>query len=117
MDKVYKMNQEYGKVSVLSKRDKEAFNAVKKERDDLFMECFHHISENIDGMYTSLTRRNSDLVVLTVIDEPFGGSVDYCYIIPEKPCQPMGSLSGGEQSLASSPSVYKLQSSAVLRAG
>ena len=112
LDKVYETNQDYGKTSARSKRAKEAFEAVKKERYDLFMECFQHVSENIDGIYKALTRRISASAVLTAsdADEPFGGSVDYCCIIPGKPCRPMTSLSGGEQSLASLALLFAIRS-------
>lgn len=34
-------------------------------------------------------------------DEPFCGGIDYCVILPGKPCRPMSGLSGGEKTLAS----------------
>ena len=50
-----------------------------------------------------MTRRSSAVALLTTddTDEPFCGGIDYCVILPGKPCRPMSGLSGGEKTLAS----------------
>ena len=50
-EKLHETNEEFEKARVKTKKAKQAFERVKKERFDLFMSCFEHFSNEIDGIY------------------------------------------------------------------
>lgn len=50
-EKLHETNEEFEKARVKTKKAKQAFERVKKERFDLFMSCFEHVSNEIDGIY------------------------------------------------------------------
>ncbi len=50
-EKLQETNEEYEKARVKTKKAQQAFERVKKERFDLFMSCFEHILNKIDGIY------------------------------------------------------------------
>ena len=64
-EKLHETNEEFEKARVKAKKAKQAFERVKKERFDLFMSCFEHVSNEIDAIYkvfriilTGVTKRN-----------------------------------------------------------
>ena len=50
-NKLQETNEEFEKARVKARKAKTAFERVKKERFDLFMSCFEHVSNEIDGIY------------------------------------------------------------------
>jgi structural maintenance of chromosome 1 len=67
-EKLHETNEEFEKARVKAKKAKQAFERVKKERFDLFMSCFEHVSNEIDAIYkvfrfilTRVTKRNKPI--------------------------------------------------------
>ena len=50
-EKLQETNTEFEKARVKTKKAQLAFERVKIERFDLFMSCFEHILNKIDGIY------------------------------------------------------------------
>ena len=50
-EKLHETHEEFEKARKKAQKSKQAFERVKKERFDLFMACFEHVSNEIDGIY------------------------------------------------------------------
>jgi structural maintenance of chromosome 1 len=50
-EKLQWTNTEFEKVRAKTKKAQQAFERVKQERFDLFMSCFEHVLNKIDGIY------------------------------------------------------------------
>merc|ERR1712192_88515 len=55
-EKLAEANKDFDTVRRKAKQAKQNFERVKQERYDLFMACFEHVSNTIDGIYKSLAR-------------------------------------------------------------
>lgn len=88
---------------LLARSAKEAFEYVKKQRRNLFMDCFTSVSDKIDHIFKTLWHDNTAQALLETdnVEEPYLGSIVYHCIPPGKRCQPMCTLSGGEKAVAS----------------
>lgn len=63
-NKLQETNEEFEKARIKARKAKTAFERVKKERFDLFMACFEHVSNEIDGIYkVPQPKSNSSLVI------------------------------------------------------
>merc|ERR1712013_556509 len=58
-EKLEMANKDFDTVRRKAKQAKQNFERVKQERYDLFMACFEHVSNTIDGIYKSLARNQS----------------------------------------------------------
>ena len=58
-EKLAEANKDFDTVRRKAKQAKQNFERVKQERYDLFMACFEHVSNTIDGIYKSLARNQS----------------------------------------------------------
>ena len=58
-DKLAEANKDFDNVRRKAKQAKMNFEKVKQERYDLFMKCFEHVSNTIDGIYKNLARNQS----------------------------------------------------------
>lgn len=101
------------------------FQEVRDERLKLFMDCFQHVSEQIERVYDNLTRATvrdpvtasgggsvSGKAFLTLQDlhEPWSAGITYQAIPPQKRMWNYEQLSGGERSLASLALIFAIQS-------
>ena len=50
-EKLHETHEEFEKARKNAQKSKQAFERVKKERFDLFMACFEHVSNEIDCIY------------------------------------------------------------------
>ena len=50
-EKLQETNEEFESARRRAKQAKKAFERVKKERHDKFMNCFEHVSNEIDSIY------------------------------------------------------------------
>ncbi|KAI9320899.1 hypothetical protein BX666DRAFT_2017874 [Dichotomocladium elegans] len=96
----------YGAARRATKRAKEEFVKIKKERYARFMDAFSHISSTIDTVYKDLTKTdvfmNGGTAYLTLLnsEEPYLDGITYHAIPPMKKFRDMEQLSGGEKSIA-----------------
>lgn len=50
-EKLQETNEEFDTARKKAKKTKQSFEKVKKDRHDRFMDCFEHVSNEIDGIY------------------------------------------------------------------
>merc|ERR1711923_277186 len=58
-EKLAEANKDFETVRKKAKTAKNNFERIKQERNDLFMKCFEHVSNTIDGIYKQLARNQS----------------------------------------------------------
>ncbi|EFX81640.1 hypothetical protein DAPPUDRAFT_211085 [Daphnia pulex] len=111
-EKLQETNTEFEKARAITKKAQQAFERVKQERFDLFMSCFEHVLNKIDGIYKSLARNNSAQAVLCPENpvEPYLDGINYNCVAPGKRFQPMSSLSGGEKTVAALALLFAIHS-------
>lgn len=94
---------------------KDAFNALKKERCDLFNKAYEHISGKIDEIYKDLTRGKGILggtayLSLEDSEEPYNEGIKYHAMPPMKRFRDMEQLSGGEKTMAALALLFAIHS-------
>merc|ERR1712107_361942 len=94
-EKLEMANKGFDTVRRKAKQAKQNFERVKQERYDLFMACFEHVSNTIDGIYKSLSRNQSAQAFLGPEnpEEPYLEGINYNCVAPGKRFQPMSNLS------------------------
>ena len=58
-EKLAEANKDFETVRKRAKQAKTNFERIKQERCELFMKCFEHVSNTIDGIYKQLARNQS----------------------------------------------------------
>ncbi|KAG8387646.1 hypothetical protein BUALT_Bualt02G0043000 [Buddleja alternifolia] len=101
------------------------YNKVKQMRHQVFMECFNHVSGNIDKIYNELTKSNTHSVGgmssthavggtaylnLENPDEPYLYGIKYSAMPPTKRYCDMSHLSGGEKTVAALALLFSIHS-------
>jgi len=101
-EKLQETNEEFDSARRRAKKAKQAFERVKKERNDRFMACFEHVANEIDGIYKALAQNQSAQAFLGPEnpEEPYLDGINYNCVAPGKRFQPMSNLSGGEKTVA-----------------
>jgi structural maintenance of chromosome 1 len=93
------------------------FEAVRKARRDLFMDCFKKVAEEISNVYRTLTSAGSGpeqdggsaYLDLEDLENPFNGAVKFSARPPAKRFGDVSLLSGGERTLAAMALLFALQ--------
>merc|ERR1719419_796435 len=111
-EKLAEANKDFDNVRRKAKQAKMNFERVKQERYDLFMKCFEHVSNTIDGIYKSLARNQSAQAFLGPEnpEEPYLEGINYNCVAPGKRYRPMDNLSGGEKTVAALALLFAIQS-------
>merc|ERR1719500_588538 len=111
-EKLAEANKDFDTVRRKAKQAKQNFERVKQERYDLFMACFEHVSNTIDGIYKSLARNQSAQAFLGPEnpEEPYLEGINYNCVAPGKRFQPMSNLSGGEKTIAALALLFSIHS-------
>ncbi|XP_046405927.1 structural maintenance of chromosomes protein 1A [Ischnura elegans] len=111
-EKLQETNEEFDNARRRTKRAKQAFERVKKERHDRFMKCFEHVANEIDGIYKSLAKNQSAQAFLGPEnpEEPYLDGINYNCVAPGKRFQPMSNLSGGEKTVAALALLFAIHS-------
>lgn len=101
-EKVHSTNEEFENARRKAKKAKAAFEKVKNERAEKFIQCCTHISDAIDGIYKKLARNEAAQAYLGPDnpEEPYLDGINYNCVAPGKRFQPMSNLSGGEKTIA-----------------
>ncbi|CDZ96284.1 cohesin complex subunit psm1 [Phaffia rhodozyma] len=95
---------------------REQFNAIRKQRTNLFQKAYTHISERIDSVYKDLTKGNAapmgGVAYLSLEDseEPYLAGIKYHAMPPMKRFRDMDQLSGGEQTVAALALLFAIHS-------
>ena len=96
----------------------------------MFMKCFEHVSNTIDGIYKNLAKNQSAQVIneihrilfqiyITLYqaflgpenpEEPYLEGINYNCVAPGKRFQPMSNLSGGEKTIAALALLFAIHS-------
>ena len=100
-----------------AKKAREEFSLVKERRFALFNRAFTHISEQIEPIYTELTRTatysvrgRAYLDIDTTTDEPYLEGIKYTVQPPLKRFRDMEYLSGGEKTMAALALLFAVHS-------
>ncbi|KUI71199.1 Structural maintenance of chromosomes protein 1 [Cytospora mali] len=99
------------------KEARDAFNAVKAQRFDLFNKAFEHIKEQIVAVYKDLTRSeafpiggHAYLDIEDDTDTPYLSGIKYHAMPPLKRFRDMEHLSGGEKTIAALALLFAVHS-------
>merc|ERR1711983_687086 len=111
-EKLQEANKDFETVRKKAKTAKNNFERIKQERNDLFMKCFEHVSNTIDGIYKQLARNQSAQAFLGPEnpEEPYLEGINYNCVAPGKRFQPMLNLSGGEKTIAALALLFAIHS-------
>merc|ERR1712203_941320 len=111
-EKLAEANKEFDNARRKAKTAKMNFERTKQERYELFMRCFEHVSNTIDGIYKNLARNQSAQAFLGPEnpEEPYLGGINYNCVAPGKRFQPMSNLSGGEKTIAALALLFAIHS-------
>jgi len=111
-EKLQETNEEFESARRRAKQAKKNFEKVKKERHDKFMDCFEHVSNEIDNIYKSLAKNQSAQAFLGPEnpEEPYLDGINYNCVAPGKRFQPMSNLSGGEKTVAALALLFAIHS-------
>lgn len=100
--------QELEAVKALRRTNREAYEKLRKQRLEMFMEGFTIITEKLKEMYRMLTfGGDAELELVDSID-PFSEGVQFSVRPPKKSWKVISNLSGGEKTLASMALVFAL---------
>merc|ERR1711884_115192 len=105
-------NKDFETVRKRAKQAKTNFERIKQERCELFMKCFEHVSNTIDGIYKQLASNQSAQAFLGPEnpEEPYLEGINYNCVAPGKRFQPMSNLSGGEKTIAALALLFAIHS-------
>ncbi|OWR52835.1 structural maintenance of chromosomes protein 1A [Danaus plexippus] len=111
-EKVNATNEAFLAARKRAHKAKLAFEKVKKERYDKFMNCFEHVANEIDAIYKALAMNQSAQAFLGPEnpEEPYLDGVNYNCVAPGKRFQPMSNLSGGEKTVAALALLFAIHS-------
>ena len=114
-EKFRNTEQEFKEASKRYKESKTAFEIVREKREDLFNKAFDHISEQIEPIYSNLTRSTSSVIggkaYLTAdTEEPYLSGISYHTMPPAKRFRDMEHLSGGEKTMAALALLFAIHS-------
>ncbi len=89
-EKFQETNEEFEAARKKARKAKQAFERVKKERFDKFMDCFEHVSNEIDRTYKALARNQGAQAFLGPEnpEEPYLDGINYNCVAPGKRFQP-----------------------------
>ena len=99
-----------------ARKSKDAFEAVKDTRFDLFNKAFTHISEQISNVYKDLTRSpafplgGQAYLDIEDSDTPYLAGIKYHAMPPLKRFRDMEHLSGGEKTMAALALLFAIHS-------
>ncbi|KAI8130777.1 Structural maintenance of chromosomes protein 1A [Lucilia cuprina] len=111
-EKVQSTNEEFELARRKAKKAKAAFERVKNERAEKFIQCSNHISDAIDAIYKKLARNEAAQAYLGPDnpEEPYLDGINYNCVAPGKRFQPMSNLSGGEKTIAALALLFSIHS-------
>lgn len=111
-EKVNATNEAFVAARKRAHKAKLAFEKVKKERHDKFMDCFEHVANEIDAIYKALAMNQSAQAFLGPEnpEEPYLDGINYNCVAPGKRFQPMSNLSGGEKTVAALALLFAIHS-------
>ncbi|XP_053610167.1 structural maintenance of chromosomes protein 1A [Plodia interpunctella] len=111
-EKVSATNEAFVAARKRAHRAKLAFERVKKERHDKFIDCFDHVANEIDAIYKALAMNQSAQAFLGPEnpEEPYLDGINYNCVAPGKRFQPMSNLSGGEKTVAALALLFAIHS-------
>lgn len=116
-DRLKSTEQDFDNSRAALKDAKEAFNAVKEKRFELFNKAFEHIKDQIVLVYKDLTRSEAYPIGGTAYldieddtDTPYLSGIKYHAMPPLKRFRDMEHLSGGEKTIAALALLFAIHS-------
>ncbi|XP_074593771.1 structural maintenance of chromosomes protein 1A-like [Brevipalpus obovatus] len=111
-DRLKDTDTELNSLREASKKAKQSFESVKRQRMNAFIPCFEAIAARVDRIYKSLTANQSAQAFLVAMnpEEPYLEGINYNCVAPGKRFQPMSNLSGGEKTVAALALLFAIHS-------
>lgn len=116
-DRLKATEQDFENARTALKEARDAFNAIKAKRFDLFNKAFEHIKEQIVTVYKELTRSeafpiggHAYLDIEDDTDTPYLSGIKYHAMPPLKRFRDMEHLSGGEKTIAALALLFAIHS-------
>eukprot|EP00808_Paulinella_micropora_P003331 g31619.t1 len=115
-DRLEKQRQEWEERKKASKEAQNEFEKVKQERTKLFLDCFEHVSKNINKIYSDLTQSaefelgGTASMYLVNTEEPFLDGIRFSAQPPAKGFVEISELSGGEKTVAALALLFAVHS-------
>eukprot|EP01091_Cochliopodium_minus_P014225 TRINITY_DN4799_c0_g1_i1.p1 TRINITY_DN4799_c0_g1~~TRINITY_DN4799_c0_g1_i1.p1 ORF type:complete len:1289 (-),score=558.51 TRINITY_DN4799_c0_g1_i1:28-3729(-) len=114
-ERLNETNKVLDKARNFSEKNFNKFGDLKKKRYDSFMKAFNFISNEINSIYTALTKTSEQAqageAYLSILnpEEPYLQGVTYSAKPPNKRFRDMEQLSGGEKSVAALALLFAIQ--------
>lgn len=115
-DKLKASDTDYQAAKEASRKATRAYQRVKKERTDRFMDAFNHIDSELKTIYTDMTKSSKHplggnaYLSLDDTEEPYKGGMKFNAMPPMKRFRDMYQLSGGEKTVASLALLFAIHS-------
>ncbi|XP_015793596.1 LOW QUALITY PROTEIN: structural maintenance of chromosomes protein 1A-like [Tetranychus urticae] len=111
-ERLRETDSELNNLREASKRAKQNFESVKRQRLNAFNTCFEAVAARVDSIYKSLTANQSAQAFLVPEnpEEPYLEGINYNCVAPGKRFQPMSNLSGGEKTVAALALLFAIHS-------
>ncbi|KAI0377423.1 P-loop containing nucleoside triphosphate hydrolase protein [Hypomontagnella monticulosa] len=115
--RLHATQNDYDDAKAVYEAAKEAFDAIKSKRFELFDKAFTHIREQISHVYKDLTRSDqyplggqAYLDIEEDTDQPYLSGIKYHAMPPLKRFRDMEHLSGGEKTMAALALLFAIHS-------
>jgi len=115
-ERLRQIEKEFDSARRAAKKAKDDFEEVKRKRLELFMKAYNHIKDQIDTVYSDLTRINQSFangkayLDTEESEEPYLAGLKYHATPPLKRFRDMEHLSGGEKTMAALALLFAVHS-------
>ena len=116
MEKLRECDKELDEAKSAANTVSKKFEDVRKERQQLFGECYQHVSETLGVIYKDLTRSSKHplggnaYLTLDNTEEPYQAGIRFTAMPPMKRFRDMDQLSGGEKTMAALALLFSIHS-------
>ena len=116
VEKLRECDKELDDAKLAANTVSKKFEDVRKERHQLFGECYQHVSETLGVIYKDLTRSSKHplggnaYLTLDNTEEPYQAGIRFTAMPPMKRFRDMDQLSGGEKTMAALALLFSIHS-------
>jgi structural maintenance of chromosome 1 len=116
LEKLAETNEEFDSIREQSRQITQRFEEVKAQRQEMFQDCFQHVSNVLSTIYKDLTKSSrhplggNAYLTLDNTEEPYLGGIRFTAMPPMKRFRDMEQLSGGEKTMAALALLFSIHS-------